>query len=86
MPMNATCPNETMPELPEKVWIASTSTRAIRKLTTTRWSAGLNTPLASTVRASSGTPNSTMLRAARSSAVRRTVMCVPPAARAAPAA
>ena len=69
-PMNAMWPKVTMPELPENVWIDSTSTSEIRKLTTTRWSAGANDELASSDRSSSGTPKIATLRRLRSRASR----------------
>ena len=69
-PMKAMWPNVTMPELPENVWIDSTSTSEIRKFTTTRWSAGANDALAISDSTSSGMPKITTLRRLRRSATR----------------
>ena len=66
-PMNATCPNVTMPELPEKDWIESTNTSATKKFTTVRRSAGLATALAISAMIASGTASKAVPRTLRSS-------------------
>ena len=65
--MKATCPNVTMPELPEKAWMESTRTSATKKLTTVRSSAGLATALATSATIASGMASSAVPRALRSS-------------------
>src|SRR3954454_24763425 len=58
--MNATCPNETMPELPESVCSATTNDTVIRKLTITRMPLGDATPVATMVMSNSGTASRTV--------------------------